>query len=157
MYGILPKDIEKGINTFGGAGRRFEILGTVNGVTIADDYAHHPEEITATLKAAQDMGFNRVWAVFQPFTYSRTKLLLNDFAQALKLADRVVMTEIMGSREKNTIGIYTQDLANLIPDSVWYNTFEEVVEYCKENAEDGDLVITLGCGDIYKAAKMMLK
>lgn len=157
MNGVEISDIEKGINSFGGAGRRFEILGTVNGVTIADDYAHHPEEIRATLNAANDMGFKRVWAVFQPFTYSRTKMLLNDFADSLQLADKVVMTEIMGSREKNTIGIYTKDLARLIPGSVWFEGFEGVVNYCKENVQPGDLVITLGCGDIYKAAKMMLK
>ncbi len=155
--GVDADDIEKGTAAFGGAGRRFEILGTVNGVTIADDYAHHPDEITATLKAAADMGFKRVWAVFQPFTYSRTKMLLNEFARSLKLADKVVMTEIMGSREVNDIGIYTKDLAALIPGSVWFEGFDGVVGYCKENVQPGDLVITLGCGDIYKAAKMMLK
>ena len=157
ISGVAPEDITKGINAFGGAGRRFEILGTVNGVTIADDYAHHPEEITATLNAANDMGFKRVWAVFQPFTYSRTKMLLNEFAISLQLADKVVMTEIMGSREVNTIGIYTKDLAELIPGSVWFEGFDGVVNYVKENVQPGDLVITLGCGDIYKAAKMMLK
>ena len=154
---VAVSDIEKGVNAFGGAGRRFEILGTVNGITIADDYAHHPDEITATLKAANDMGFKRVWAVFQPFTYSRTKMLLNEFAESLKLADKVVMTEIMGSREVNTIGIYTADLAKLVPGSVWFDGFREVVDYCKANAQSGDLIITLGCGDIYKAAKMMIK
>ena len=157
ISGVEPQDIVKGINAFGGAGRRFEILGTVNGVTIADDYAHHPEEITATLNAANDMGFKRVWAVFQPFTYSRTKMLLKEFAISLQLADKVVMTEIMGSREVNTIGIYTKDLAELIPGSVWFEGFDGVVNYVKENVQPGDLVITLGCGDIYKAAKMMLK
>ncbi len=157
MSGVDTADIEKGTKAFGGAGRRFEILGTVNGVTIADDYAHHPEEITATLNAANDMGFKRVWAVFQPFTYSRTKMLLKEFATSLQLADKVVMTEIMGSREINTIGIYTKDLAELIPGSVWYEGFDGVVQHCKENVKPGDLVITLGCGDIYKAAKMMLK
>lgn len=157
ISGVSPEDIAKGINAFGGAGRRFEILGTVNGVTIADDYAHHPEEITATLNAANDMGFKRVWAVFQPFTYSRTKMLLKEFAISLQLADKVVMTEIMGSREVNTIGIYTKDLAELIPGSVWFEGFDGVVNYVKEHVQPGDLVITLGCGDIYKAAKMMLK
>ncbi len=157
ISGVAPQDIATGINAFGGAGRRFEILGTVNGVTIADDYAHHPEEITATLNAANDMGFKRVWAVFQPFTYSRTKMLLNEFAISLQLADKVVMTEIMGSREVNTIGIYTKDLAELIPGSVWFEGFDGVVNYVKQHVQPGDLVITLGCGDIYKAAKMMLK
>ena len=85
---------------FRGAGRRFEILGEVHGVTIADDYAHHPAEIAVTLRAAREMDFRRVWAVFQPFTYSRTKLLMDDFAKALSLADRVVMSEIMGRAKK---------------------------------------------------------
>lgn len=155
--GIEPEKISSAIEKFGGAGRRFEIHGTVNGVTIADDYAHHPEEITATLNAAQDMGFNKVWAVFQPFTYSRTKMLLDDFATSLQIADRVVMTEIMGSREVNTIGIYTKDLAEKIPGSVWFNTFKEVEDYVRKNAQSGDLVITLGCGDVYKIAKALVK
>ena len=149
--------IHEGLESFSGAGRRFEILGTFNGVTVADDYAHHPTEIAATLQAAQSMGYNRVIAVFQPFTYSRTYLLLDDFVKALSFADIVVMTEIMGSREKNTYNIYTSDLADKIPGSVWFNTFEEVVDHVKTIAQDGDLVLTLGCGDIYKAAHMMLE
>ena len=103
------------------------------------------------------MGFKRVWAVFQPFTYSRTKILFDDFVRVLKIPDRVVMTEIMGSRERNTYGVYTSQLAEKIPGSVWFNTFDEVADYVVKNAEEGDLVITLGCGDIYKAAKLMIK
>lgn len=156
QIGVEPAKIAQAIGKFGGAGRRFEIHGTVNGVTIADDYAHHPEEITATLNAAQDMGFNKVWAVFQPFTYSRTKMLLDDFATSLQIADRVVMTEIMGSREVNTIGIYTRDLAEKIPGSVWFDTFDEVENYVMSHAESGDLVITMGCGDVYKIAKSII-
>lgn len=155
--GVDHDAIREGLQSFTGAGRRFEFLGTYDGVTVADDYAHHPAELAATLRAAQNMGFNRVIAVFQPFTYSRTYLLLDEFAQALSLADVVVMTEIMGSREKNTYGIYTADLAAKIPGSVWFNTFEEVVEHVRKIAREGDLVLTLGCGDIYKAAHMMLK
>ncbi len=142
--------------SFRGAGRRFEILGVHKGITIADDYAHHPKEIEATLKAALQMGYKRVWAVFQPFTFSRTALLLNEFAEALKLADKVVMTEVMASREVNTYHIYTSHLAQIIPGSVWYEGFDEVASYVVDNAEEGDLVITLGCGDIYKAAKIMI-
>ncbi len=149
--------IHEGLESFTGAGRRFEILGSFNGVTVADDYAHHPTEIAATLQAAKAMEYNRVIAVFQPFTYSRTYLLLDDFVKALSIADVVVMTEIMGSREKNTYNIYTSDLADKIPGSVWFNTFEEVVDHVKSIACEGDLVLTLGCGDIYKAAHMMLK
>lgn len=155
--GAAPEQAAKGIAEFRGAGRRFEILGKCNGATIADDYAHHPAELKVTLEAAKELNFKRVWAVFQPFTYSRTAMLLDDFAKVLKLADRVVMTEIMGSREKNTFNIYTKDLAAKIDGSVWFETFEQVAAYLKQNIEEGDLVITLGCGDVYKIAKMLIE
>ncbi len=154
---VDTKDIEKGLNAFGGTGRRFEVLGKVNGVTIADDYAHHPAEITATLNAAKEMGFKRIIAVHQPFTYSRTKMLLDDFAVSLALADEVVLTKIMGSRETNTIGIYSKDLAKKIDGCQNFEEFSEVVDYLSDKLKEGDLVITLGCGDIYKAAKQLLE
>ncbi|MBQ7597588.1 MAG: UDP-N-acetylmuramate--L-alanine ligase [Clostridia bacterium] len=153
--GVSYADCAKGIGAFAGAGRRFEILAEIDGITIADDYAHHPNELQATLSSVMQMGYRTVWAVFQPFTYSRTKILFDDFVRVLQIPDRCVMTEIMGSREVNTYGIYTKDLAEQIPGSVWFNTFEEVVDYTLQNAQPGDLIITLGCGDIYKAAKMM--
>lgn len=155
--GAEASDIEKGINGYSGAGRRFEILGTVNGATIADDYAHHPAELRATLKAAKEMGYKRVWAVFQPFTYSRTVMLMDEFADVLKTADRVVLAEIMGSREVNTYNVHSKDLAEKLPGSKWFPTFNEIADYVIANVQPGDLVITLGCGDIYKAAKLMLK
>lgn len=155
--GASPENLVRGLGNFRGAGRRFEVLYHENGITVADDYAHHPAELTATLKAAKEMDFKRVWAVFQPFTYSRTAMLLDDFAKALSIADKVVMSEIMGSREKNTYNIYTKDLAAKIDGSVWFDTFEEIAAYVVANAEPGDLIITLGCGDIYKAAKLMIK
>lgn len=147
----------KGISDFHGAGRRFEKLAEIDGITIADDYAHHPKELEVTLKTAMNMGYKRVWAVFQPFTYSRTAILFDDFVRVLQIPDRCIMTEIMGSREVNTYDIYTSQLAEKIPGSVWFETFEEVAQYAVDNAESGDLVITLGCGDIYKAAKIMIK
>lgn len=150
------KKCKEAIEAFRGAGRRFEILGNHKGITIADDYAHHPKELKVTLEAAKMMGFGRVWAVFQPFTYSRTATLMNDFADVLKLADMTVLTEIMGAREINTYGVYSSQLAEKIPGSVWFNTFEEVADYVTANARDRDLVLTLGCGDIYKAAKIMI-
>ncbi len=146
-----------GLEAFGGAGRRFEILGEYAGITFADDYAHHPAELRVTLESAMKMDYNRVWAVFQPFTYSRTYMLMDDFAEVLQIPDRCVLTEIMGSREINTYNVYTAQLAEKIPNSVWFNTFDEVADYVLRNAEAGDLVLTLGCGDIYKAAKMMIK
>ncbi len=149
------QQVAEGLLHFKGAGRRFEIVGHVNGVTIADDYAHHPAEVAVTLRAAMSMGYNTVWAVFQPFTFSRTHLLLDDFADALCIADRVVLSPIMGSREVNTYGIYSSDLANKIPGCVVLDTFEEIAKYVMSHAQEGDLIITLGCGDIYKAAKLM--
>ena len=122
--GCSDDECEKGISSFGGAGRRFEVLGEFDGITIADDYAHHPSELEVTLNAVMKMGYNTVWAVFQPFTYSRTKLLFDDFVKVLQIPDKCVMTEIMGSREVNTYGIYTKDLAEKITGSVWFNTFE---------------------------------
>lgn len=150
-------DIVKSIDDFKGAHRRFEILGVKNGVTIADDYAHHPAEVKVTLEAAKEMGFKNVWCVHQPFTFSRTKILLDDFADALKVADKVVLSAIMGGREINTYDIHTKDLADKVDGCVWFETFEEIAKYVLENAQEGDLVITMGCGDVYKCANMMVK
>lgn len=154
--GVTFEQCVKGISDFHGAGRRFEILAQIDGITIADDYAHHPKELEVTLETAMKMGYKKVWAVFQPFTYSRTSILFDEFVRVLQIPDRCIMTEIMGSREVNTYNIYTSQLAEKIPDSVWFNTFEEVAEYAVNNAQSGDLIITLGCGDIYKAAKIMI-
>jgi len=157
LEGVSADDIQKGFDSFGGAGRRFEVLGKFSGVTIADDYAHHPLELKVTLDAAQNMGYNRIIAVFQPFTFSRTKALLDDFAEALSAADIVVMTEIMGSREINTYGISTADLAAKIEGSVWFDSFDQVADHCLDIAQPGDLILTMGCGDIYKAADTMVE
>lgn len=170
---VSYEGIAEGLRTFMGAIRRFEKICEINGVTIVDDYAHHPQEISCTLKAAKSLDFKRVWAVFQPFTFSRTKLLLDDFVTALSIADKAVITNIMGSREKNTYGIYTEDLASKIKGAVWFDTphdvadqqtsqqkdynFGQVVDYLAENVTEGDLVITLGCGDVYKVAKRLAK
>lgn len=148
--------VEKGLDDFSGAGRRFEILGAPRGITVADDYAHHPAELKVTLEAAMTMGFREVWAVFQPFTYSRTAMLMEDFAEVLRIPHHTVLSEIMGSREKNTYNVYSSQLADKIPGCVWFNTFEEIVSHVAAHAQPGDLVITLGCGDIYKAAKLLL-
>lgn len=153
---VSAQDIARGLEAFHGAGRRFEVLGEFNGIVIADDYAHHPAELSATLTAALGMGYRRVIALFQPFTFSRTSMLLGDFAKALSLADQVVMTAIMGSREVNTYSISTADLAAKIPGSVWFETQREAADYCLGIAREGDLILTLGCGDIYKAAHMMV-
>lgn len=155
--GADPQKTAEGLQEFHGAGRRFEIAGKYAGVTYADDYAHHPKEIEVTLQAAKKMHFKRVWAVHQPFTYSRTKALLDDFARVLQIADKVVLSEIMGSREVNTIGIHTKDLADKIPGAVWFETFDEIADYLLQNVAPGDLVITLGCGDVYKITRIITK
>lgn len=142
---------------FGGAGRRFEILYNNNHLTIADDYAHHPKELEVTLKSAMNMGYNKVIAVFQPFTYSRTKLLFDDFVEVLKIPDKCLLTEIMGSRETDNLGMYSSMLAEKIPDCEWFDSFEEIAQRAVDLAEENDLIITLGCGDIYKAAKIMIE
>ena len=158
MYsGVTFEDCVNGISDFSGAGRRFEKLAEIDGITIVDDYAHHPLELEVTLNTAMNMGYNNVYAVFQPFTYSRTAILFDDFVKVLSIPDQCIMTEIMGSREVNTYNIYTRDLAEKIPGSVWFDSFDEVAQYAVEKAKPGDLIITLGCGDIYKAAKIMIK
>ncbi|MFT8887980.1 MAG: UDP-N-acetylmuramate--L-alanine ligase [Ethanoligenens sp.] len=155
--GASDEAIAEGLNAFAGAGRRFDVLGkTETGVTIVDDYAHHPTELSATLRAAKELGYASVWAVFQPFTFSRTAMLLDDFAAALQIADKVVLAPIMGSREVNTYNIHSEDLAAKIPGSICQPDFDAIATYVLKNAQPHDLVLTLGCGDIYKAAKQML-
>ncbi|MBR6789934.1 MAG: UDP-N-acetylmuramate--L-alanine ligase [Oscillospiraceae bacterium] len=152
-----PEDCVRGLDNFHGTGRRFEVLSRAHGITVADDYAHHPTEVEAVLKAAKGLPFKRIWAVHQPFTYSRTYMLMDDFARVLQLADKVVLSEIMGSREKNTLGVYTCQLAEKIPGCVWFPAFPEISDYVAANAEEGDLILTLGCGDVNKCAKMIVE
>ena len=154
--GVSFEDAARNLTSFTGAGRRFEKLAEINGITVVDDYAHHPAELKVTLESAMNMDFTTVWAVFQPFTFSRTYMLLDDFAEVLAIADKVVMTEIMGSREINTYDIHTEQLAAKIPGSVWFESFDTVAQYLYDNVKPGDLVITLGCGDVYKIAKKLI-
>lgn len=153
--GVSAEGIADAVSKFTGAGRRFEFLGVYNGFTLADDYAHHPTEIKATLSAAKELDYNRVIAVFQPFTFSRTALLKDDFIKALSIADKVIMTPIMGSREKNTFGIKSEDIANKLSDAVVVDGFENIADTILKTAKEGDLVITMGGGDIYKAAHII--
>ncbi len=161
--GASAKDVKTGLSDFYGSQRRFEKYGEVGGVTVVDDYGHHPAEIAVTLKAAKELGYKRVWAVHQPFTFSRTAMLTDDFAASLSIADKVVLTSIMGSREKNTYGIHTKSLADKISGAVYFDeeehdrNFELCADYVAENAEGGDLVVTLGCGDVNKLARLILK
>ena len=155
--GVSAQGIKDAIEKFTGAGRRFEFLGEYGGFVLADDYAHHPTEIKATLSAAKHLDYNRVIAVFQPFTFSRTALLKDEFIEALSIADKVVLTPIMGSREVNTYGIKSEDIAVKLPDAVIVDGFENIADKVIEIADKGDLVITMGGGDIYKAAHKIIE
>lgn len=155
--GVSADGIKDALEKFTGAGRRFEFLGEYNGFVLADDYAHHPTEIKATLSAAKHLDYNRVIAVFQPFTFSRTALLKDEFIEALSIADKVVLTPIMGSREVNTYGIKSEDIAVKLPDAVIVDGFENIADKVIEIADKGDLVITMGGGDIYKAAHKIIE
>ncbi len=155
--GASPEDCVRGLDHFHGAGRRFEVLGRPGGITVADDYGHHPTEIGAVLKAAKALPFKRVWAVHQPFTFSRTYTLMDDFARVLGLADRVVLSEIMGGREKNVYGVRASQLAEKIPGCRWFPAFDEISDYVAGQAEPGDLVLTLGCGDVNKCAHLIVE
>ncbi|MCL2637400.1 MAG: UDP-N-acetylmuramate--L-alanine ligase [Oscillospiraceae bacterium] len=147
--------IKEGLRGFTGAGRRFERIFEADGITVVDDYAHHPAEVEATLKTAKNMSYKRVWAVHQPFTFSRTKALLDDFAAALAIADRVVLSAIMGGREVDNGDIKSEDLSVKIAGSVVIQDFEGIAKYVAENAESGDLIITMGCGDVDKCARLI--
>lgn len=153
--GATPAQIAEGLGSFTGAGRRFEIHIVKDGITIADDYAHHPAELGATLTACKQMPYKRVRAVFQPFTYSRTKMHLQEFADVLSIADESMITEIMAAREPNDPTITSSMLEEITPNCTLFGSMEELAKHAIDTAENGDLIITMGCGDIYKCAKMM--
>lgn len=155
--GVPAECIAESLHQFTGVHRRFEILGKYNDITVADDFAHHPTELTATLTAAMQMGFRDVWAIFQPHTYSRTYLLLDDFAKALSIPNHVILSEILAVRETNTYHVYAKDLADKVPGSVWFKTFEEIADYAVQHAKPGDLILTLGGGDVYKCANLIVE
>ena len=155
LCGATAAEIADGLAAFHGAGRRFEFLGTVKDITVADDYAHHPTEIVATLQAAKAMPYSRVWAVFQPFTFSRTAQHLCEFAEALSIADKVVVSDIMGSREKNEWNVSSADITDKIDGAYYLPTFDDISTFVAENAKPGDLILTMGGGDVYKCARMI--
>lgn len=155
--GATANEISENLHKFGGVHRRFEILGTPDGITVADDFAHHPTELTATLTAAMNMGFNKVWAIFQPHTFSRTAMLLDDFAEALKIPDIAIISDILPVRETNTYNIHSTDLGAKVPGSVCLDTFEEITDYVCKHAKEGDLILTMGGGNVYMCANMIYK
>lgn len=162
--GVSADSIKESLESFTGTERRFDIIGTTeNGVRLVDDYAHHPTEIKATLRAAKQIPHKNLWCLFQPHTYTRTMALFGEFAEAFNDADKLVLAEIYAAREKNIYKISSQALAVEISKThvgkgvSYFETFEEIADFVYANAEPGDLVITMGAGDIYKVADMILE
>lgn len=154
----VPGDmVAQGLSSFRGAGRRLEFKGNFHGADVYDDYAHHPGELHATIAAVKAMGYRRIVLAFQPHTYSRTKALFDDFVRELRTADQVVLAEIYAARERNTIGISSKDLAAQIPGSVYFETLPEVTAYLRATAQPGDILLTVGAGDIYTAGEALFK
>lgn len=152
--------IIEALKAYKGTDRRFEYKGAVGGVTVIDDYAHHPEEITATLKAARNYPHRKIWCVFQPHTYTRTKTFLKEFAQALTLADSVVLADIYAARETDDLGVSSELLQKEIQASGtechYFPTFDEIENFLLENCINGDMLITMGAGDVVKIGETLL-
>lgn len=155
--GVPGEVVSRGLASFRGAQRRLEFKGQYNGADVYDDYAHHPDELSATIAAVRSMDYNRIILAFQPHTYSRTKALFDDFVTQLKKADLVVLAEIYAARESNTIGISSMDLAKKIPGAVYCETLQDVTAYLAKTAGPEDVVLTVGAGDIYRAGEALLK
>ena len=158
MMGIDGEAVARGIGSFHGAGRRMEFKGTFNGAEVYDDYAHHPDEVAATISSIRaSMPGRRLVLAFQPHTYTRTHALFSDFVRELAKADVLVAAEIYAARERNTIGISSKDLANQIPDAIYCETLPKVTEVLRRIIRPGDMVITMGAGDIFRAGEALLK
>lgn len=155
-FGIPGETAAQALAEFHGAGRRLEYKGTFHGADIYDDYAHHPNEVHALLQAVRLMHYKRIICAFQPHTYSRTKALFQDFVQELRAADLTILTDIYAAREQNTVGVSALDLARAIPGAVYCMTLPEVTEFLRQTAQPGDIILTVGAGDIYKAADALL-
>ena len=160
-YLNIERDVtKKALALFGGAKRRFEFKGTYNGVTIIDDYAHHPSEIEATLTSAQTLPHNKLWVLFQPHTYTRTIALFDDFAKKLSIADAVILAEIYAARETNDTGLSSDKLREKISESgkecYFFETFDEIKKFIKENCVQNDMLITMGAGNIVNIGEELL-
>ena len=156
MMGIPGETVSHGLESFHGAGRRMEFKGHWHGADVYDDYAHHPDELAATIAAFRSMGDRRLVLAFQPHTYSRTKALFDDFVRELKKPDVVVLAEIYAARERNTVGISSADLAKKVPGSVFCETLPEVTEFLRRVVQPGDIVLTMGAGEIFRAGEALL-
>ena len=162
-YGIEKEVIKEGLLKYTGAHRRFEYKGNTNGASVYDDYGHHPTEIKAVYNAMKKKKYNRSWVIFQPHTYSRTKNLLNEFAQALSGFDNIIITDIYAAREKNTYGISSKDLVKQINinrvgrQALYMSDFHEIAKYIRDRVMPNDIVITLGAGTVTQIGPMILE
>ena len=155
--GLTVEQCAAAAASFKGAGRRFEVYGECNGAVVVDDYAHHPGELHALLTMAKALPYRRIVCAFQPHTYTRTKALFEEFVRELKLPDVLILAEIYAAREQNDIGISSNDLARRIPGAIYCPTLDKVTEALRAAAQPGDLIITVGAGDIYKAGEKLLR
>ncbi|NLI61142.1 MAG: UDP-N-acetylmuramate--L-alanine ligase [Clostridiales bacterium] len=159
--GVSQRTIRHGIASYQGTQRRFEMKGVVEGITVIDDYGHHPTEIKATLGAAKNYPHKKLWCVFQPYTFSRTKLLFHDFVNSFDDAHEIIITDIMGGREQDPGDIHALDLVEAIKTKgkscTYLPTFDDVVDYLSVKAQRDDLIITTGCGNVYLAAEMLVQ
>ncbi len=153
---IPGEAVSAGLATFYGADRRMQYKGEYNGAALYDDYAHHPDELAATIEAVRTMGSRRLVLAFQPHTYTRTKALFDDFVLQLRRADVLIVAEIYAARERNTVGISSKDITDQIPGSIYCATLQEVAARLRETASPGDVLLTVGAGDIFRAGEMLL-
>ncbi|MGI5935611.1 MAG: UDP-N-acetylmuramate--L-alanine ligase [Oscillospiraceae bacterium] len=153
---IKPVAVRYGLSAFTGVKRRFEFKGKYNGADVYDDYAHHPNEIKALLDAVEPLGYKRIVMVFQPHTYTRTNILFDDFVEQLRRPDLTYLAEIYAARETNTIGISSAELARVIPNSLFFDSLEELEKSLRWTASPGDIILTVGAGDIYKVGERLV-
>ena len=160
-YGISKYDIKNALVKFAGATRRFELVGSINNITVYDDYAHHPSEILATAMAMKNKTYRQSWVVFQPHTYSRTRLLLDDFAKALTNFDNIIITDIYAARESDTHDVSSEDLIQKIKslgkNAILISNFDSIADYIRQNACSNDLVLTIGAGNVVDIGKKILR
>jgi UDP-N-acetylmuramate--alanine ligase len=159
--GVPAELIREGLEKFAGVGRRFEVKGRINGVTLVDDYGHHPAEISATLEAARGCGFRRLLVLFQPHRYTRTQHLWDDFCRAFNQADLLVLTDIYPASELPIEGVTGEALARAIAGAGHRNvsyrgSLQSAVEFLLREAEPGDAVMTIGAGSVHRAAEELM-
>lgn len=161
LLGVSAETIQEGLLSFHGTDRRFEYKGEFNGITVIDDYAHHPTEIEATLKSAAHYPHRELWCIFQPHTYTRTKALFDEFAQALSHTDHLILADIYAARETDTLGISSEQLARAPAsygcDAIYLPSFDEIEKYVRDHCQSGDLLITMGAGDVVNIGEDLLK